>query len=542
MGTKQKQTPHPLGYRSAGYRALACLVLGLGWLLAVPAETEARKKKKAAPELSADDLMIVDCLLPNKVRRLGRRNTHILPRRPIRTTAADCRIQGGEYTEPDQVNYRTSLEVWLPQAKAGDAEAQYYVGQIFEKGLGTTADYASAAEWYRKAAEQSYAAAQTSLGYLYEEGLGVTRDEVEALNWYRKAAGLAEDLVVLEASDYGELVAAREALNEKQREVEALEREVEALRSQLETSQSEAEEDAQRRTSLESILERLRADLAARQKELADGQERIARLEASQQEQPASDPAAGLPLDDIPFGDYHALVIGNSDYRSLPKLAGAARDARLVAEILEQKYGFTVRTLIDADRFQIMDSLNDLRESLTQEDNLLVYYTGHGLRDENGHTAYWQPVDAEPRNPANWIPNEVVTEHLDLMAARHVFVVADSVYSGLRTRSSIARLKRGMTPEQRHYHIKLLLEKRSRLVLASGGPGVGTAAERDSLFTSTFLDVLERNDDVLEASALYLAVNEKLVAAQEGSARPVEFATMRWARNDLAEFFLVPRG
>ncbi len=528
-------------------RVRGSVVLALILALMLPTESAARDKKKGkgASAVTADDLMIVDCLLPNKVRRLGRRNTHILPRRPIRTTAADCRIQGGEYTEPDQVNYRTSLEVWLPQAKAGDAEAQYYVGQIFEKGLGTTADYTGAADWYRKAAEQNYGAAQTSLGYLYEEGLGVERDAVEALNWYRKAAGLAEDLVVLEASDYGALVAAREALQQKQGEVEALEAEVEALRSQLDTSKSEAVEDAQRRSSLESILMRLRTDLAARQKELADGQQRIATLESRHQPSATErQPAQGLALEDIPFGDYHALVIGNSNYRNLARLDGAARDARLVAEILEEKYGFEVLTLIDADRFQIMNALNDLRETLTQDDNLLVYYTGHGLRDENGHTAYWQPVDAEPRNPANWIPNEVVTEHLDLMAARHVFVVADSVYSGLRTRSSVARLKRGMTPQERHYHIKLLLEKRSRLVLASGGPAVGSATEEshDSLFTSTFLDVLKNNDQVLEASALYLAVNQKLLAAKQGNNRPVEFATMRWARNDLAEFFLVPRG
>ena len=78
----------------------------------------------------------------------------------------DCRIRGGEYTEPDQANYATSLKVWLPRAKDGDAEAQYYVGQIFEKGLGTTPDYESAAEWYGKAAEQEFSAAQISLGFL----------------------------------------------------------------------------------------------------------------------------------------------------------------------------------------------------------------------------------------------------------------------------------------------------------------------------------------------------------------------------------------
>ena len=72
---------------------------------------------------TAEDLLIVDCLLPAKVRRLGRRNTFLAPRQPIRTTAVDCRIRGGEYTEPDQATYATALQVWLPRATEGDVEA-----------------------------------------------------------------------------------------------------------------------------------------------------------------------------------------------------------------------------------------------------------------------------------------------------------------------------------------------------------------------------------------------------------------------------------
>ncbi len=538
---------HQAGQRppNVARRLVSPLIAAMMWPLLACAASDARPRKAGAATVkSADDLMIVDCLLPNKVRRLGRRNTHILPRQPIRTAAADCRIRGGEYTEPDQANYRTSLEVWLPQAKAGDAEAQYYVAQIFEKGLGTTADYASAAAWYRKAATQGYGAAQTSLGYLYEEGLGVERDDVAALNWYRQAAGLAEDLVVLEQSDYSDLLAARTELEAKQGEVDKLESEVDELRRQLEESKTQSQDDSKRQATLESIMKRLRADLAARQQELAEGQARITRLENNLAVEPgsAATETDGLALDELPFGSYHALVIGNASYLNLPRLDRAAEDARLVAELLEQKYGFEVLLLIDADRFKIMDALNDLRESLTQDDNLLVYYAGHGLRDDGGHTAYWQPIDADERNPANWIPNEVVTEHLDLMAARHVFVVADSVYSGLRTRSSIARLRRGMTAEERHYHIKLLLEKRSRLVLASGQQSSRSAEGGGSRFASTFLEVLRENDQVLEASSLYSQVNDRLVASEAGNAQPVEFATLRWARNDLAEFFLVPKG
>lgn len=517
-------------------------------LLAAPLGIAARPAAAAAAAAgaearSADELLIVDCLLPSRVRRLGRQRTYLQPRKPIRTTAVDCSIRGGEYTEPDQASYATALEVWLPQAKAGDAEAQYYVGQVFEKGLGTTPDYESAAVWYRRAAEQEYAAAQISLGYLYERGLGVAADEVAALNWYRRAAGLAQDLVVLEEDEYADLLAAREELAARRREVEGLQREIDELRRQLEELESGAAADEERQATLESLVARLEKDLEAQKREVSLRVESIgaleSRLASREPAAPGSGPAAPK-RPEIDFGAYHALVIGNRNYRSLPSLETAADDATAVAELLESRYGFEVELLIDADRYETMTALNRLRESLTERDNLLVYYAGHGRRDEEGATAYWQPVDAEAANPANWIPSEVVTEHLDLVPARHVLVVADAAYSGLRTRSSIARLPRGMSAEQRFHHIRLLRERRARLVLASGEPApvAGSAGSPHSRFSGALLEVLKQNDDVIEASQVYRRLVER-VASTPG-ARPPEFATMRWARNDVADFFFVP--
>ncbi|MEM6794989.1 MAG: caspase family protein [Acidobacteriota bacterium] len=431
--------------------------------------------------------------------------------------------------------------MWLPQAEAGNAEAQYFVGQIFEKGLGGTPDPESAAAWYQKAAEQDFGPAQINLGYLYEEGLGVEQDEVAALNWYRRAAGLAADLVVLEESEYQELLGAQSALRAKQQEVDALESEIEEIRRQLESTRAEAgEADRQaeaRHETLRSILSRLESDLDARRQEVDRGRLRITELEKQLEDQgPAA--AGSARLADLSFGDFHALVIGNSAYRELPKLE-AADDARTVARLLERKYGFEVRLLLDADRFTIMNALNELREQLTREDRLLVYYAGHGKRDVSGQTAYWQPVDAQPNNPVNWIPSAVVAEHLDLIASNHVFVVADSVFSGLRTRSSIAQLRQGMTEEERYFHIRLLLDRRSRLVLSSGALAPAPAGA-EGTFASAFASVLESNDGVLEASRLYEAVNDRLFAANSDAAG-LRFATLKWARNDLADFFFVPR-
>lgn len=57
-------------------------------------------------------------------------------------------------------------------------------------GVGVPKDKAEAVKWYRKAADQGNADAQYYLGMMYELGSGVAIDLPEALKWYRQAAQL----------------------------------------------------------------------------------------------------------------------------------------------------------------------------------------------------------------------------------------------------------------------------------------------------------------------------------------------------------------
>ena len=95
---------------------------------------------------SGDELLVVDCLLPGQIRKLGRSLVYLTPQRPIKTSAQDCEIRGGDYVAYDRSDYATALKVWLTPAKEGDTAAQTYVGEIYQKGLGVPPDYTLAAE------------------------------------------------------------------------------------------------------------------------------------------------------------------------------------------------------------------------------------------------------------------------------------------------------------------------------------------------------------------------------------------------------------
>ena len=90
-------------------------------------------------------------------------------------------------------NYAVAMAYFKHAAAQGDADAQYSLGHMYDKGLGVVQDYAEAVKLYRLAAAQGLALAQNNLGVMYENGQGVVRDYAEAVKWYKLAAaqGLA---------------------------------------------------------------------------------------------------------------------------------------------------------------------------------------------------------------------------------------------------------------------------------------------------------------------------------------------------------------
>jgi uncharacterized caspase-like protein len=860
---------------------------------------------------NGSELFVVDCLLPGQIRRLGRISSYLTPRRPIKTSAEDCEIRGGEYVSYDRADYKTALSIWLPQAQQNNPEAQTYVGEIYEKGYGLAPDYGLAAHWYQKAAAQGNSRAQINLGYLYEKGLGVGQDLVAALNWYRKASGLGNDEIgfastielAVKAEYEDELNVLRGELDNSQLEITRLQSELDNTRTsyhreqqklttlktklqntntqlaqikhaatpssssditkyehkleadaakvnqqlkiveqlkinlkehnnvlaaklkqaeQRSTQLSEelvkhqqqegllkaklvklqtqlarsdlsiaeltdslnaeqqkiAEEKqqlillkAQIGTSNSAELRKLKAHLALQEKELLTRQQEITRLEkektqltqeknalsadrnktlaekdlalaslnskllqqnqnlekerariaqleiqkqqaisakktleenknqdnsatnshikelenqlslheqsfakqrsqiqtlekekqeyeqkisllqAEKKQKPAYakpsieilDPPftvtrskqipifklrsvmthreitgrvtanAGLlsfnvnglntdinpsglfkslveledketlvrtvaidktgnkaelefmllstgqktapvkktappPLNPslaVDFGPYHALIIGNQEYQHFPNLDTPVNDARTVDKILREKYAFKTTLLLNANRYEILSALNKLRAKLTEVDNLLIYYAGHGELDRINLRGHWLPVDAEENNTANWISTIAITDILNAMSAKHVLVVADSCYSGAMTRTAIARLEAGMTDQLRFKWLKLMSKTRSRTALTSGGlkPVLDSGMNGHSIFANAFIEAIANNNQILEGQSLYRKVYDHLAKATKrlNFKQKPKYAPIKHGGHEAGDFFLVAK-
>ena len=208
------------------------------------------------------------------------------------------------------------------------------------------------------------------------------------------------------------------------------------------------------------------------------------------------------------FGNYYALVIGNDRYQHWNPLRNAVSDAQAVADILEARYGFKVTFLKDATRRDILKALNNFRKSLKENDNLLVYYAGHGHLETDIDRGYWIPVDAEIDDTSQWILTPSITDLLELMSAKHVLVIADSCFAGKMTRSSLAKLRPGLSENARMTMLKTVAKKRVRTALTSGGeqPVLDTGEGGHSVFTGALLEVLRENQAILETERLFLAI------------------------------------
>ncbi len=245
---------------------------------------------------------------------------------------------------------------------------------------------------------------------------------------------------------------------------------------------------------------------------------------------------AALP--ELSFGNYYALVIGNNDYKALPKLKTAVGDAQAVAALLQNAYGFETRLLLNASRQQVIGAMAELRGKLKPSDNLLLYYAGHGVLDSYAEEGFWLPVDAAKDNPANWISNGDVTNMLRAIRAKHVMVVADSCYSGTLVRAAPIKIK---TAEERSTWLQRMAGKRSRTALVSGElePVMDAGGGGHSVFAKAFLESLSQNREVTDGQALFAAI--KRPVALESDQTPA-YSDIRRAGHDGGDFLFIRRG
>lgn len=159
------------------------------------------------------------------------------------------------------------------------------------------------------------------------------------------------------------------------------------------------------------------------------------------------------------------VLFGLDQYtdKTIPPLQNAVFDAEVVGRLFADKLGYEVNVVKNATKTDIVRTLNQLSLEMQPHDSVVIYYAGHGYRDEKTGSGYWVPSDASVSDPTTWVSNSDVSKMLSEISAKQMVMISDSCYSGRFAKEQELGLSvSGITADE-------VLAKRSVVVMSSGG-------------------------------------------------------------------------
>ena len=233
-------------------------------------------------------------------------------------------------------------------------------------------------------------------------------------------------------------------------------------------------------------------------------------------------------------GDYYALIIGINEYEDpmINDLEAPLVDATNLYGILSKAYTFNPEHILflkNPKRAEIIDALDHLERTVGPEDNLLIFYAGHGHWDENTHKGYWLPSDANHESTANWLRNSSLTGYMSSINSKHTLLIADACFSGsiFQTRAAFPKSTRA---------VERLYQMNSRKAMTSG-----TLKEvpDESVFLKYLMERLEENqEEYLASEQLFYSLKP---AVLNNSENVPQFGEVKNAGDEGGDFIFVKR-
>jgi len=234
-------------------------------------------------------------------------------------------------------------------------------------------------------------------------------------------------------------------------------------------------------------------------------------------------------------GKFYAIIIGVSDYDDpqIPDLMGEpTKDAQKLYDILTQKYIFEaqhVKLLKNPSYKKIVRSFDDFAKKVTENDNLLIFYAGHGDYDEKTNIGYWLPADAEMGYTDAWLYNSVLVDNIKKINSKHTLLLADACFSGSIFQSR-SLLRNASVSVQKKYKLK------SRNAITSG---TLKTVPNKSVFFKYLSDRLQNNEkQFMTASELFQKIE---IPVGNNSPNMPQFGDIKYVGDEGGDFVFIKR-
>lgn len=211
-----------------------------------------------------------------------------------------------------------------------------------------------------------------------------------------------------------------------------------------------------------------------------------------------------------PLGQTYLLAIAIDEYQHCTKLSNAVLDVETFIQVLTTRYSIEAANItfiknLEATKRRIEQALLRLIKTVTPQDNLIIYFSGHGRHDEH-FGGNWVPVEAGTSDEdwPDYLSNGVIKDYLSRIKSFHTFLIADSCFSGSLF---IDKSKEKFTGDRRDDEpSRWGLTSGKKEIVSDGRPG------HHSPFAAALLDVLRKAEQPLGVMRICDLVLEKVVA------------------------------
>jgi hypothetical protein len=177
----------------------------------------------------------------------------------------------------------------------------------------------------------------------------------------------------------------------------------------------------------------------------------------------------------------------------------------------------------------MITALDKLSETIAEEDNLLIFYAGHGWWDEGKQLGYWLPCDAQKGNTAFWIRNSTISDYISSIKSKHTLLIADACFSG-----SIFKTRTGF--EDASPAVTKLYSMKSRKAMTSGN--LKEVADKSVFLEYLVMRLEENKEKYLSADVLFSSFRQAVL--NNSSSEPL-YGTVQNAGDEGGEFIFIKK-
>ncbi len=234
---------------------------------------------------------------------------------------------------------------------------------------------------------------------------------------------------------------------------------------------------------------------------------------------------------------YYALIIGIDNYqdKNIPHLDDPVQDATNLKKVLTTYYTFDPRYitfLANPTRTEIINAFDKLSKEITDTDQLLIFYAGHGVWDDQLNQGYWLPSDASLDSKAQWLSNGTIRDYIGGIKSKHTLLVTDACFSG-----SIFKV-RGVD----FVNSKAILEMYklpSRKAMTSGA--LKTVPDKSVFVKYLIKDLINNDQPLLSAEQLFQTFKVAVINNSPNGQVP-QFGPIAEAGDEGGDFIFLKKG